>query len=100
MDNQEDLENAKPQPNRVDAPPTAFLHAKQTGEWQVTFNIGEEIRYTNDGQNEKSHILTGTSSNERMKYNLSLESGEEVITHATHMARLDDPKSVSIPNNP
>ena len=35
-----------------------------------------------------------------MKYNLRLESGEEIITHATHMARLDDPDIASIPTNP
>ena len=35
-----------------------------------------------------------------MKYNFSLEIGEEIITHATHMARLDDPDISSIPTNP
>ena len=51
MEHQAELENAKPQPDGVDAPPTAFLDAEQTGGRQITFNIGEEIRYTNDGHN-------------------------------------------------
>ena len=100
MKNQAELENDKSQPYGVDTPPTAFLNANQTGELQVTFNIDEEIRYTKDWHNEKAHILTGTSSNEGMKYHLRLEIGEEIITHATHMTRLDDPDIVSIPTNP
>ena len=35
-----------------------------------------------------------------MKYNLHLESGEEIITHTTHMSRLDDYGIASIPTNP
>ena len=35
-----------------------------------------------------------------MKYNFRLESGEETVTHVTHMARLDDPDIASIPTNP
>ena len=76
------------------------MDAEQTGESQVTFNIGEEIRHTKDGHNEKSHILTGTFSNEVMKYNFRLESGEEIITHTNHTARLDDYDISSIPTNP
>ena len=64
------------------------------------FNIGEDIRYTKVVQNEKSHILTGTSYNEGMNSNLRLESGEEIITHSTHMARLDNPDIASITTNP
>ena len=63
------------------------------------FNIGEDIRYTKVVQNEKSHILTGTSYNEGMNSNLRLESGEEIINHATHMARLDYSDISSIPTN-
>ena len=78
MEHQAELENVKHQPSGVDAPPTIFLDAKYTGERQVTFNIGEEIRYTKDGHNEKAHIMTGNSSIEGMKYNLRLESGEDI----------------------
>ena len=99
MEHQAELENAKPQPDGVDAPPTALLNTKQTGQRQVMFNIGEDIRYTKDVQNEKSHILTGTSSNEGMNYNLRLESGEEITNHATHMARSDYSDIASIPTN-
>ena len=63
MYHQAELENAKPQPDGIDAPPTELLDTEQNGERQVTCNIGEEIRYTKDGQNEKAHILTGTFSN-------------------------------------
>ena len=63
MEHQVELENNKPQPDGLDALPTAFLDAENTGERQVTFNIGEEIRYTKDGHNEKAQILTGTSFN-------------------------------------
>ena len=34
-----------------------------------------------------------------MKYNLRLEIVEEIVTHTTHMARLDDPDISSIPTN-
>ena len=100
MDHQVELQNDKPQPDGVDAPPTAFLNTEQTGGWQVTFNIGEAISYTKDGYNEKAHILAGNFSNEFMKYNLRLESGDDVVTHANHMARLDNTKIASIPTNP
>ena len=100
MEHQAEIENAKPQPDGVDAPPTALLDAEHTGERHVPFNIGEEIKYTKDGHNEKGHILTGTSYIEGMKYNLLIESGEEIVTHTTHMARLDDPDIASIPTNP
>ena len=46
------------------------------GEWQVTFNIGEEIRYTNDGQDEKAQIMTSNFYNEGMRYIIRFESGE------------------------
>ena len=100
MKNQVELENTKSQPDGVDAPPTALLNANQTEEQQVTFNIGEEIRYTKNGRNEKDHIMNGNFSNEVMKYNLRLGSGDEIITHATHMAHLDDTDIASIPTNP
>ena len=100
MEHQVELHNAKPQPDGVDAPPTSFLDAEYTGERQVAFNICEEIRYTKDGHNEKAQIMTGTFSNEAMKYNLRLESGEDIVTHATHIACLDDPEIASIPTNP
>ena len=58
------------------------------------------MRYTKDGHNEKYHILNGTFYNEGMKYNSCLESGGDIITHKTHMARLDDPSIASIPTNP
>ena len=99
-EHQAELDNSKSQPDRVDAPPTALINENQTGERQVTFNIGQDIKYTKDGNNEKSHIITGTSSNEGMKQNLRLESGEEIITHSTHMARLDNPDIASITTNP
>ena len=51
MEHQAVLKNAKPQPDRVDARPTELLDAEHNGERQVTFNIGEEIRYTKDGHN-------------------------------------------------
>ena len=35
-----------------------------------------------------------------MKYNLWIESVEDIITHTTHMARMDDPDIVSIPTDP
>ena len=35
-----------------------------------------------------------------MKYNLRLEIVEEIVTHTTHMARLDDPDIASIPTKP
>ena len=57
MENQEKTNNAKPQPDSVDAPPTALLDTEHTGEQQVTFQIGEEIRYTKDGHNEKARIM-------------------------------------------
>ena len=44
--------------------------------------------------------MTGTLSNEGMKYNLRLESGEDIFTHANHMARFDNPEIASIPTNP
>ena len=100
MEHQAEIENDEPQPDGVDAPPTALMDAEQTGEGQVAFNIGEEIRYTKDGHNEKAHILTGNFSNKGMKYNFRLESGEEIITRATHRARLYDPDITSIPTNP
>ena len=90
MEHQAELENDKPQLNRVDAPTTAFLDLEYTEERQVMFKIGGEISYTKDGTNEKAHILTGTFYNEEMNSNLRLESGEEIITHANHIARLDD----------
>ena len=58
MEHQAELDNAKPQPDGVDAPPIALLNTNHTEERQVTFNIGEEIRYTKDGNNENAHILT------------------------------------------
>ena len=66
MENQAELENTTSQPDGVYAPPTALINANQTEERQFTFNISEEIRYTKDGHNKKSHILTGNSSNEGM----------------------------------
>ena len=74
MEHQAELHNVKPQPERLDAPPIAFLDSEQTGYWQVMFNIGEEIRCTKNGHNDNAHILTGIFSNEGMKYNLGLES--------------------------
>ena len=44
--------------------------------------------------------MTGNLSNEGMKYNLGLESGEDIVTHTTHMARLDDTEISYIPTNP
>ena len=35
-----------------------------------------------------------------MQYNLHFESGEDIITHATHMAYMDDPDIASIPADP
>ena len=43
--------------------------------------------------------MTDTSYNEGMNSNLRLESGEEIINHATHMARLDYSDIASIPTN-
>ena len=63
MENQVELENSKSKTDGVDIPPKELLNENQTGERQVTFNIGEEIRYTKDGPNEKAQILTGTSFN-------------------------------------
>ena len=100
MDHQSELHNNKNKPDGVDVPPTELLDEEQTGKRRVIFNIGGEIMYTKDGHNEKAHIMTGTVSNEGMKYNLRLESGEEIVTHTTHIARLDDPEIASIPTNP
>ena len=100
MDNQSELHNNKNKPDGVDVPPTELLDKEQTGKRRVIFNIGGEIMYTNDGQNKKAHIMTGTVSNEGMKYNLRLESGEEIVTHTTRMEHLDDPEIASIPTKP
>ena len=49
MEHQTELQNDKAKPNGVDVPTTVFIDAEQTREWQETFNIDEEIRYTKDG---------------------------------------------------
>ena len=97
MWHQVELHNAKPQLDRVYAPPSNLLDIKYNEDRKVTFNIGEEIRYTNDGHNEKVHIITGNFSNEGMKYNLRLERGEDIFDNTTHIAHLDDPDIDSIP---
>ena len=44
--------------------------------------------------------MTGTFYNEGMKYNFLLESGEDIVTHTTHMVRLDHLDIASIQTNP
>ena len=99
MEHKSDLNNTKNKRVKLDAPPTALLDTENTGERNIVFNIDEEIRYTNDGHNEKYHIMTCTFSNGGTKYNFHLESGKEIVTHVTHMEYLYDLDIASIPTN-
>ena len=44
--------------------------------------------------------MAGNCSNGGMKYNLRLESGEDIVAHPTHMERLYHSDIASIPTNP